>query len=149
MFSSAKKSRTVSSSVGTIDTIVGASSSMEGTINSNGIIRIDGKFKGDIDTKTDLIIGEQGYIQGNVRANNASVSGKIEGNIKCHALLEILPTGRVFGDIEVGSIAINEGAIFKGSSKMTTESTEDFDDLKLIEAGLEEETENTALPIEE
>lgn len=147
MFSSSKKSKSVSSSVGTIDTIVGVSSSMEGNINSNGIIRIDGKFKGDIVTKTDLIVGEQGYIEGNIMANNASISGKIEGNIKCHELLEILPTGRVFGDIEVANMAINEGAVFKGNCKMVTEPIED---LKLIESGNEQnEIQNKAFEIQE
>lgn len=147
MFSSSKKSKSVSSSVGTIDTIIGVSSSMEGNINSNGIIRIDGKFKGDIVTKTDLIIGEQGYIEGHIIANNASVSGKIEGNIKCHELLEILPTGRVFGDIEVANMAINEGAIFKGNCKMVSETIED---IKLIESGNEEkQIENNNFEIQE
>lgn len=147
MFSSSKKSKSVSSSVGTIDTIIGVSSSMEGNINSNGIIRIDGKFKGDIVTKTDLIVGEQGYIEGNIIANNASISGKIEGNIKCHELLEILPTGRVFGDIEVANMAINEGAIFKGNCKMVSETIED---IKLIESGNEEkQIENNSFEIQE
>lgn len=147
MFSSAKKNKSVSSSVGTIDTIIGVSSSMEGNINSNGIIRIDGKFKGDVVTKTDLIVGEQGYIEGNIIVNNASVSGKIEGNIKCHELLEILPTGRVLGDIEVASMAINEGAVFKGNCKMVSEAAED---IKLIESANEEkQVESKAFEIKE
>ncbi len=133
MFSSSKKNKNVSTTgAGTIDTVIGVSSSMEGNINSNGIIRIDGKFHGDITTKTDIIVGEQGYIKGNIKANNASISGKVEGNIKCNGLLEIMTTGRVFGDIEVASISINEGAMFKGSSRMITTVVEEDDDEKLL-----------------
>ncbi|SHH98823.1 bactofilin family protein [Clostridium grantii] len=137
MFSTTKKGKSGSNISGDMDTIIGASSCIEGNINSNGAIRIDGKFIGNVDTKTDLILGEQGYIKGNIVANNASISGKIEGNVKCLGLLEIMTTGRVFGDIEVVNIAISEGALFKGSCTMINEPDEM--DVKLIESSIQDE----------
>ncbi|MFA9397564.1 MAG: polymer-forming cytoskeletal protein, partial [Clostridiaceae bacterium] len=111
-----------------IDTLIGVSTSMEGNISSDGNIRIDGTFKGDINTKKQVNIGENGHIIGNITAYNIVISGKVEGNIKCDGLLEILPSGKLHGDIEVINISIKEGAIFKGSScmKETDKKDESF-----------------------
>lgn len=102
----------------TNDTVIGLESDVEGNINSNGIIKIDGLFKGDIFTSKDVIIGETGFVKGNIKANNVNLSGKMEGNIVSFELLQIDPTGKLTGDIEVKNIAISEGAIFKGRSIM-------------------------------
>lgn len=101
-----------------IDTIIGPSSNIEGKINAAGNVRIDGKYTGDIYTESDVIIGETGYIKGNIFSNNVSISGKVEGNVTCKGILEIAPTGRLIGDIEVKNVSICDGAVFKGNCNM-------------------------------
>ena len=104
-----------------IDTIIGPSSNIEGKINTTGTIRIDGKYTGDIFTDEDVLVGENGIINGNINSRNVSISGKVDGNIICNGLLEILPTGHLDGDIEVRKISISDGAIFKGKCSMNLE----------------------------
>jgi cytoskeletal protein CcmA (bactofilin family) len=104
-----------------IDTIIGPSSNIEGKINATGTVRIDGKYTGDIFTDEDVLIGENGIINGNISSRNVSISGKVDGNIICNGLLEILPTGHLNGDIEVKKISISDGAIFKGKCSMNLE----------------------------
>lgn len=104
-----------------IDTIIGPSSNIEGKINATGTVRIDGKYTGDIFTDEDVLIGENGFINGNINAKNVSISGKVDGNIFCKGLLEILPTGSLEGDIDVKKISISDGAIFKGNCNMIFE----------------------------
>lgn len=104
-----------------IDTIIGPSSNIEGKINATGTVRIDGKYTGDIFTEEDVLVGENGVINGNISSRNVSISGKVDGNIICNGLLEILPTGHLDGDIEVKKISISDGAIFKGKCSMNLE----------------------------
>lgn len=104
-----------------VDTIIGPSSNIEGKINASGTVRIDGKYTGDIFTDGDVIIGENGVINGNINAGDVSISGKVDGNILCRGLLEILPTGHLDGDIEVKKISISDGAVFKGKCSMNPE----------------------------
>lgn len=104
-----------------IDTIIGPSSNVEGKISASGTVRIDGKYTGDIFTDEDVLIGENGVINGNINARNVSISGKVDGNIFCKGLLEILPTGHLDGDIEVKKISISDGATFKGNCNMIFE----------------------------
>ncbi len=104
-----------------IDTIIGPSSNIEGKINATGTVRIDGKYAGDIFTDEDVLVGENGVINGNINSRNVSISGKVNGNIICNGLLELLPTGQLDGDIEVKKISISDGAIFKGKCSMNLE----------------------------
>ena len=104
-----------------IDTVIGPSSNIEGKINASGTVRIDGKYTGDIFTDEDVLIGENGVINGNINAMNVSISGKVDGNIICKGLLEILPSGHLDGDIEVKKISISDGAVYKGNCNMILE----------------------------
>lgn len=104
-----------------IDTIIGQNSKLEGTINASGTVRIDGTYIGDIHADGDVIVGETGVINGNIFSNNLAITGKVEGNVSCRGLLEILPHGKLIGDIEVRNISISDGAVFSGKCSMISE----------------------------
>jgi cytoskeletal protein CcmA (bactofilin family) len=55
-------------------------------------------------------------VKGNVTGRNVVVGGSIQGNVGTTGRLEILSTGRVYGDIMVGSLIIDEGGILRGKS---------------------------------
>lgn len=101
-----------------IDTLIGKSSNFEGTLKADGTVRVDGKFVGDIHAKEAIIIGEEGSLLGNITANDAIVSGTVEGNIHATNQLKINATGKVLGDIYVKSFIVEEKAIFEGNCKM-------------------------------
>jgi len=103
---------------GRVDTIIGRETQFKGTLTSSGIIRVDGKIDGEIAHKGDVAIGETGEVTANVKANNVTVAGTVNGNIEATGKLELLPTARVIGDINVAALVIGEGAVFKGSSEM-------------------------------
>ncbi|ERM92969.1 MAG: hypothetical protein XD49_1225 [Caldanaerobacter subterraneus] len=102
-----------------IDTVIGKNTSFEGTIRSEGTLRIDGNFSGQIETKGNVIIGEGAKIQANISSDNVIVSGEVKGNILAKGQLQITSTGKVYGDIEVQNLVIEEGAVFEGKSKMS------------------------------
>jgi cytoskeletal protein CcmA (bactofilin family) len=121
MFSSSKTLLDVSTSkTSKIDTIIGPSTAIQGTLSATGSIRVDGKYNGDVVTEMDVIVGETGVVSGNITALNITISGMVIGNMKCSNLMEILPTGQLVGDIDAKNISINTGAIFKGKCLMAT-----------------------------
>ena len=100
-----------------IETVIGPNCHMHGTLQSDGGIRIDGVFQGDIDTAGNLIVGESAKVVAEISANNVSVSGAVKGNISGNRV-EILETGRVWGDLTVNSLLLNEGAYLRGQTMM-------------------------------
>lgn len=108
----------VTQGIDRVDTVVGPGTEFEGVIKAKGIVRIDGKLTGSVETTGDIIIGEQGVVTADVVANNITVAGKIEGNISVKEKATILNKGSVCGDIETKNIIIEDGATFKGSCIM-------------------------------
>jgi cytoskeletal protein CcmA (bactofilin family) len=100
-----------------IETIIGPNAYIRGDIQSDGGVRVDGVFEGSIDITGNLIIGEGAKIVADIKANNVSISGAIKGNVNGN-MVEILETGRVWGDLTINSLLLNEGAYLRGQTTM-------------------------------
>jgi len=104
-----------------VDTFFGRNSYFEGSFKTAGLLRIDGKFEGDIDVDGDIIVGKDGLVKGTVKAKNIEISGIVEGNINSSEQVKISSSGKLVGDIEVGSFVIEEKGVFDGKCKMKNE----------------------------
>jgi cytoskeletal protein CcmA (bactofilin family) len=98
--------------------IIGAGTSIEGDINTNGDMRIDGSLTGTINVKGKLVVGPTGVVEGEIICQNADVSGTIKGKIGVAELLSLKSSSKLNGDIITNKIAIEPGATFTGSCSM-------------------------------
>ena len=105
------------------ETVLSNQIKLEGRLQSTSNIRFDGEMLGDLTTEGDLSVGEHGRVKGNVSGRNVVVGGSIQGNVNTTGRLEILSTGKVFGDIVVGSLIIDEGGILRGKSAVHSEES--------------------------
>jgi cytoskeletal protein CcmA (bactofilin family) len=112
------------------ETIIGSNTRFQGTLTSDGNIRIDGSVEGDIEVLGNLIVGETGRVIATIKAQNVHVSGAVKGEITAVEQLEISPTGKVWGDITTAALHIEPGGLFRGQSSMTT----NIDEPLLLEA---------------
>lgn len=91
---------------------------IQGDIQCESNLRIDGLFKGDILTKGRLVIGPSGKVDGTVTCQHADIEGLIEGKIAVQQLLSLKSTARIEGDIITDKLSIEPGAVFTGSCSM-------------------------------
>ncbi len=104
---------------GKAETWIGSTTSIEGgIIKSDGNLRIDGSVEGEISIAGVLVVGKTGRVVANVRARHVFVAGAIKGDIEAPEGLEITNSGKVFGNITVGSLQIEQGGVFRGQSFM-------------------------------
>jgi len=101
-----------------IETVVGKETKMSGKIEAKGSMRVEGIFEGDISAEGDVIVGNNAYVKGHIECNNLNLAGKLEGNAKVEMRLEIFATGVLVGDVVVGSLVVEDGAVFLGESVM-------------------------------
>jgi len=113
-----KKSEGVSVSMDKVDTILGAGTEFNGKINAAGILRVEGKVEGEIESTGDVIITEGGMVNADIKARHAVISGSFNGNASLEGKLEIRATGKVIGDIKVASIVIEDGGLLEGKCEM-------------------------------
>lgn len=108
-------SQAATSSNEPIDTIMGPNTHFKGTLTYEGSVRIDGKFDGKIETNGSLVIGEGATVKADVIAGRAVVSGHLHGNIEASESVEVLPTGRIFGDILTPELQLSRGVTLEGN----------------------------------
>jgi len=108
---------TAPASSGATNTLT-AGTSVEGTINANNDIRIDGHLKGVLNCKGRVIIGPQGNIEGDINCQNAIVEGKFSGNLKVSEILTVKESASIEGEIQTGKLNIQPGAMFNGNCSM-------------------------------
>ncbi|MGB1286719.1 MAG: bactofilin family protein [Aggregatilineales bacterium] len=128
-------------------TVLGANSDLEGKLGSEGNVRLDGKFTGTLDISGNVLIGETAQINADVDARNISIAGAVRGNVTGNKV-QLLRTGRVWGDISASALMTEEGAFIDGritmtghaASQPTTIKTEKSDVASDIEANGEDES---------
>lgn len=98
--------------------IIGAGTEINGDVTSNGDIRIDGRVKGTIISKAKVVIGNSSVIDGDVEAQNADISGKVNGKLSITQTLLLKPSAYINGDITVNKLVVESGAEFNGNCSM-------------------------------
>ena len=123
--SSRSSSVSSSSSSGSINTIVNGCS-VDGNVNTNNDIRIDGKLSGTLDCKGKVIIGPQGFVDGNITCANAVIEGKFEGALMVKELLNVKETAQINGEINTNKLIVQSGAVFNVGCKMGGQTIKEF-----------------------
>lgn len=109
-----------------IDTVIGKESSFAGKIKGKGLIRIDGAVEGDILNKGDVIIGESGKVEAELKARNITIAGQYAGTLEAEGKLELKRTASVVGDFKANILIIEEGAVVSGSMTMKLKEGSDL-----------------------
>lgn len=92
---------------------------IEGDLSFKGSFRIDGHFKGKIDSESVLIIGDNGKVEADVKIGNIIINGEIKGNIQAKEKVEINSNGRVIGTVVTPILVVEEGAYLDSTCQTT------------------------------
>jgi cytoskeletal protein CcmA (bactofilin family) len=94
---------------------------LEGELRFDASFRVDGKLTGRVNSAGDLIVGESGEIDGELKVGQIFISGTVRGNIRAMRRVQITPTGKVFAEIDTPALIIEDGATFEGRCAMSRE----------------------------
>ena len=101
-----------------LGSFLGEGTEFDGNIIVPHSIRIDGVYKGKIETTETITIGPSGIITADIMARNAIIGGKVTGNLVIQDRVELDSSSRLKGDIKTRDLVINEGATFEGNCSM-------------------------------
>jgi cytoskeletal protein CcmA (bactofilin family) len=117
-------------SIDKVNTIIGDDAEFNGSIKTRGILRIEGKMDGQINSSGDVIISEKGVVDASLKAGNAIIAGTYRGNMHLKGKLEIKATGQASGEIKVDGIIIEDGGLFEGNCEMNQNKKPETTNLK-------------------
>jgi cytoskeletal protein CcmA (bactofilin family) len=103
----------------TLSAFIDQGSEFEGKLTFKDTVRIDGCFRGEISSENTLVVGETGEIMATVRSRNVMIAGMVTGDVFAGERLVLQKTARVEGDVEAGSLQIEDGAQLNGRVKMS------------------------------
>ncbi len=101
-----------------LSVLFGADSNVDGTLQFDGALQIDGTFRGAIKSSDVLVVGPRAEIAASITCGTAIVSGQIVGNITASDGVELRSGARVKGDVTAPSLSVEKGAMFDGASRM-------------------------------
>lgn len=91
---------------------------IEGNLFSEGNVRIDGIIVGNVTVNGNLTIGDGSKIEGEVKARNITMSGRVDGKVNALEKLRMEAKSVLKGDLVTKFLVIEEGAVFQGNSTM-------------------------------
>ena len=103
-----------------IKAFLGPGSKFEGKLFFDEIVRLDGTFKGEINSRDTLIVGETADIEGDAEVGTFILSGRFKGNVKATTRVELRRPAQIDGTIEAPILVIEEGVVLNGNISMTT-----------------------------
>jgi len=106
-----------------LDTILGKDTCFDGTLETNGGVRIDGRCKGFIEVAGDVFVGENAIVEAQVSGHNILIAGEVHGQVRASGKLELTNTGKLYGDLQAAKMYMEEGAVFNGKCKPNADNT--------------------------
>ena len=94
-------------------TLIDTDARFEGTLSGKDA-RIMGRFKGDIEIKGRLVLGEGSVVEAKVLADTAEIAGEFKGDIVAERLV-LLEKARVTGTFDAKILSVREGAQMNGA----------------------------------
>ncbi len=98
-----------------IKSILGTSSSLDGKLYFNDSVKINGSFKGTINSSGTLIIGDKAKVEANINAKALVSYGKLDGDVVAEESIELFYPSEMNGNVKTKKIKISDGVIFKGN----------------------------------
>ena len=112
------KKLTSSEQDGDMNTLIGKDTTITGTLDVKGPLKVDGTVKGKILCNDCVTIGQTGMVEAEIEASSAVIAGRLNGNIMTTDKVELQAKCELEGDIKTKSLVIEQGAIFCGSCNM-------------------------------
>lgn len=103
---------------GDLNGFLDAGSHIEGDLHFEDTFRVDGRLSGRVVSKGDLVVGEQGQVDGEIHVGRLFISGTVKGSVVAAQRVEITARGKVHADLETPSLLIEDGAFFEGRCSM-------------------------------
>jgi cytoskeletal protein CcmA (bactofilin family) len=101
-----------------LNAFLGVGTEFDGKLTFAGTVRVEGKLKGRIFAKDVLIVGNNGYVDGEIEVDTIIIDGTVRGTVRAANKLIIAATGRFYGNLETPTFIIEDGGIFEGSCRM-------------------------------
>lgn len=93
-------------------------SNVNSKVTAAGLVLLGCNLVGNVEITGDIIMDAQSYIEGDVRADNMTCSGKVKGDLDIQDNLTLDEFAQIDGNIKVDTLSVDRGAKISGGIEM-------------------------------
>jgi len=97
---------------------VDAGCTIRGELEFSNAFRLDGRVEGTVRSRSELVIGADGHLEGEIEVARCLVGGSVRGTIRATEQVVLHTSAKVWADIETPALVMEEGAFLEGNVKM-------------------------------
>jgi cytoskeletal protein CcmA (bactofilin family) len=113
-----KMAKETTTSPAAVYNLLAAGTTINGNVQSDCDLRLDGKIVGDLTCTGKVILGPAAVITGQVDCINAEVSGMINGDVNAPEQLILRSQATISGNIYTSTLIVEAGSAFNGLCRM-------------------------------
>ncbi len=98
--------------------VVACGMSITGHLDTNGVVRVEGKVTGSVRAERQVLIAKGGMVDGDILTREAIIGGEVRGAIYADERVEVQATSLINGDIRTKRILLQEGGEVNGHVRM-------------------------------
>jgi len=102
-----------------VNSLIGSGSAVDGDMDVEGMLRVDGDVRGSIRATGKVVIGEAGRVEASIRARSAIIGGLVKGDIYVTESLRLLSGAEVVGNVFAPRLEAEDGALVHGVVAVT------------------------------
>ena len=113
-----EKSTVAEKTIANSATLISAGTVLQGDLKSESDLRIDGTIHGNVVSRSKVVVGPSGFVEGTIESTHADISGRLVGNVSAKEVVQLRASSNVHGNVTAASLQIDAGAVFNGQSQM-------------------------------
>jgi cytoskeletal protein CcmA (bactofilin family) len=94
---------------------------IRGELEFSSYFRVDGRVEGTVRSRSELVVGEGGVVEGEVEVARCIVGGEVRGTIRAGEQVLLHAGAKVWADIHTPALVMEDGAFLEGSVTMDSQ----------------------------
>jgi cytoskeletal protein CcmA (bactofilin family) len=94
---------------------------IKGELEFSSYFRVDGRVEGTVRSRSELVVGEGGVVEGEVEVARCIVGGEVRGTIHASEQVLLHAGAKVWADIHTPALVMEDGAFLEGSVAMDSQ----------------------------
>lgn len=90
----------------------------EGKLTFDGVVQVNGDFRGEIYSDGTLVVGQNANIDAKVFIDTIIIDGNVQGSLEAKSKVELHRGGTLVANVQTRSFMIEDGGLFKGKCEM-------------------------------
>ena len=94
---------------------------IRGELEFSSYFRVDGRVEGTVRSRSELVVGEGGAVEGEIEVARCVVGGEVRGTIRAAEQVLLHASAKVWADIHTPALVMEDGAFLEGSVAMDSQ----------------------------